>query len=125
MAQTQSLIRQSSALAGGHPIVFGGDFNSNDYLTNHVYNAPVKAMAAARAVDARSVTGTRYNNQYNSANQYLRRPARGGYDIDYVFGSGGVAVGSWGQLMKMSGGALAGTIPSDHNPVWAWIAIAS
>lgn len=125
MAQTQSLIQQATARAGGHPIVYAGDFNSNDYLTNHVYNAPVKAMAAAHIVDARSVAGAKYDNQYNSANQYLRSPAKGGYDIDYVFGTPGVSVRSWGQLMKMSGSKFAGTIPSDHNPVWAWIGISS
>lgn len=125
LAQTRSLISQATALAGGHPVLYAGDFNSNDYLNNHVYNAPVEAMAAAHAVDARSVTGTRYNNQYNSANQYLRSPAQGGYDIDYVFGTAGVAVRSWGQLMRLSGGRFVGTIPSDHNPVWTWLAIPS
>jgi len=56
-------------------------------------------------------------------NQLMRTPNPYSLFIDYIYAPPGVAVTSWGMAMKTSGGKMVGTIPSDHNPVWAWVRI--
>jgi hypothetical protein len=40
-----------------------------------------------------------------------------------VYVSGGIGVSNWTQLLNLSHGRFVGTMPSDHNPVVARLAI--
>ena len=39
--------------------------------------------------------------------------------MDHLYVSPGVGVSTWGQVLDLDGGKFRGTIPSDHNPVYA------
>jgi hypothetical protein len=70
-------------------------------------------------VDADEVAQTLVNRAYNSANQYMRSPVTGHWDIDHVYAPAGVAVRRWELALTLSSGRFVGAIPSDHNPVVA------
>jgi endonuclease/exonuclease/phosphatase family metal-dependent hydrolase len=119
--ETASMVKQASGYASSHgsiPVVYAGDFNSNT-SRSHVFDGAGAAMRSARVLDAKDVAVHLYNASYNSANQYLRTPARAGDNIDYVFAGAGVGVLSWGIVLHLVGGRFPGVIPSDHNPVQA------
>lgn len=111
---------QSNAL-GGIPIVYAGDFNSNPLPKQHPLDGPGVVMRQAHIADARDVATTRHNEQYDSVNEYSRTPLAFSIFIDYVWAPPGIAVSSWGTALNLSGGQFVGTIPSDHNPVYATI----
>jgi hypothetical protein len=115
-SQTQTLVTQARAAAGGHRIIYAGDFNS--YLSrSHQYDGPGRVMHAAHIADGLLVAPSLTNQQFNSANQYLRTPPQDSNSIDHVFAEPGVGLRTWSELLNVSNGRLVGTIPSDHNPV--------
>lgn len=117
-AETQKLLGfVRSFQAKAHvPVIYVGDFNSHE---GHPLDGPGVAMRASGAEDADEVAQTRVNRQYNSANQYLRSPMLGHWDIDHVYAPAGVAVRRWEIALTLTGGRFVGAIPSDHNPVVA------
>jgi endonuclease/exonuclease/phosphatase family metal-dependent hydrolase len=119
--ETKAMISAATAQAArdGVPVVYSGDLNSNPEQTT--VDGPGVAMASNRVVDARLRAQYRVNEKYDSYNNYSRTPYPYSLFLDYVFVPPGVSSSSWGEAMKMSGGLMAGTIPSDHNPVYAWV----
>jgi endonuclease/exonuclease/phosphatase family metal-dependent hydrolase len=117
LRETKVLIRDGHKMASrkGIPVVYVGDFNSDQY--RHAFNAPVDAMTKAHVANAFSVAQHRRFARFNSANNYDRRPPRNFAHIDYVFTPQGVSVRSWRIEIHLRHGQFVGTIPSDHNPV--------
>jgi endonuclease/exonuclease/phosphatase family metal-dependent hydrolase len=115
--ETETMVAKAKALAGrrGVPVVYVGDFNSDQF--NHAFNGPARVMARAGINDAYSVAQKKVLASYNTANHYMRRPPHKGARIDYIFAPAGVAVHSWKLIMRLHHGSFVGTIPSDHNPV--------
>jgi endonuclease/exonuclease/phosphatase family metal-dependent hydrolase len=124
-SQTASLVAQGTALADqlGVPVIFAGDFNSDPEQ-----NAPdgpnsVMHSDANRIADARLVAQTRYNERYDSMNELMVTPNPYSLFIDYLYLTPGVSASTWGMAMRFSSGKMVGTIPSDHNPIWAWVQV--
>ena len=116
--QTELLVSHAEAYSRAHgyaPIVYAGDYNSDQF--NHAPDGPTVAMRAAGVPDAFNVAQHRSNARFNTSNQYQRRAPHYAAHMDAVFVSPGVAVRSWSQLLHVSGGRFVGVIPSDHNPV--------
>lgn len=61
--------------------------------------------------------------KYDSSNQLFRKASHGHGSIDHIYTTGGIGVRTWGELLKLSKGSFVGTIPSDHNPVFAVVAL--
>ena len=101
------------------PVVYAGDFNSNPVAKQHPLDGPGIVMRAAHIADTRDVSPTRTNEQYDSENEYSRTPLAFSIFIDYLYAGPGVSVSAWGQALHLSGGKFVGTIPSDHNPIYA------
>jgi hypothetical protein len=123
--QTQNVVDRARALAtgrGGIPIVYGGDFGSVK-MSWHPDDTPGAVMRSTRAADAWNVAQTVVNGRYSSVNQYKRVPVVDAGSYDRIFGSPGVAIRRWDQLLTLSAGKFVGTIPSDHNPVIADITL--
>lgn len=99
------------------PVVYGGDFNSN--LTQRPLDGPGVAMRAARVADARLAAQAHANQRFDSMNNYMRTPLAYTLHIDYVFAPAGVAIAEWRVVINLTRGRFVGTIPSDHNPVYA------
>ncbi|HEX3823181.1 MAG TPA: endonuclease/exonuclease/phosphatase family protein [Mycobacteriales bacterium] len=114
--ETNNLLSDAGREANGLPIVYVGDFNS-DQWAGHAFNGPAIAMRAASVDDAYDVAQTRVHARYNTADGYRRTPPMNGGRIDYVFAQRGVAATSWDLVMDLSHGKFVGTIPSDHNPL--------
>jgi endonuclease/exonuclease/phosphatase family metal-dependent hydrolase len=114
--ETQNLLADANREANGLPIVYVGDFNS-DQWGRHAFNGPAIAMRSANVDDAFDVAQRRTRAQYNTAEGYNRTPPKNGARIDYVFAQQGVGVQSWGLEMDLARGKFVGTIPSDHNPL--------
>jgi endonuclease/exonuclease/phosphatase family metal-dependent hydrolase len=100
----------------GVPVVYVGDFNS-DNCSSHAFNAPAMVMRSHHIADAYNVAQSRKYGNYNTANQYRRRPPHHGDRIDYVFAPHGIGVRSWRLVMKLRHRSFVGPIPSDHNPL--------
>ena len=98
------------------PVIYLGDFNSHE---GHALDGPGVVMRAAGVADADEVAQALSNRRYNSANQYLRSPVQGHWDIDHVYAPAGVAVRGWALGLNLTAGTFVGAIPSDHNPVVA------
>ncbi|MFN2562947.1 MAG: endonuclease/exonuclease/phosphatase family protein [Jatrophihabitans sp.] len=122
--ETKSMLAAAGAQAAtdGVPVVYSGDFNSNP--TQSAVDGPGAAMQAARIADARLRAQYRVNEKYDSYNNYSRTPYPYSLFLDYIFAPPGVSASSWGEALNLSGGLMAGTIPSDHNPVYAWVRFA-
>jgi len=119
--ETKNLIADASAYARAHgsvPVIYAGDFNSNDGHT-HVFDGPGVATRAAHIADAFKSGASRVNARFNSANLYLRTPPADGRSIDRIFAPAGVGVASWRLTIDLSNGRFVGVIPSDHNPIAA------
>lgn len=119
--ETKQILQLAGALAAQDhlPVVYGGDFNSNPEQTT--IDGPGVAMQSARIADARLIAQYRVNETYDSMNNYSRTPYPYSFFLDYVWASPGVSASSWGEAMNLSHGQLVGTIPSDHNPVYAYL----
>jgi endonuclease/exonuclease/phosphatase family metal-dependent hydrolase len=123
--ETRSMIQQAAAYAaslGVGPIVYTGDFNSYPHEYEKV-DEPGNEMRAAGYLDGIQVAQELVNAQYDSINGLSRIPPKGHGSADHVFVSAGVGVQSWRELLHLSKGKFAGTIPSDHNPVVSGVEI--
>lgn len=125
-AQTKRMLSYASAEAGrAHVrVVYAADFNSNANRF-HAFDGPAIEMRAVPNTDAKDAAILHYSEQYNSCNGYNRTPVAAGDDIDSVFVGPGIAVQSWGVAINLVNGQFSGTMPSDHNPVWSTITVAS
>src|SRR3954453_2805066 len=132
--QWQQLVRDVPKMAGGLPIVLGGDFNSPRKATNPTAGVMLPQMYAAGFGDVLGQNGpamvhvvgnrtrkivrgnifslnrwTRHLNHYSSTNDI-------GQSIDYVFATNRLVVKRWQMVVDDAGDfSLDGTIPSDHN----------
>jgi endonuclease/exonuclease/phosphatase family metal-dependent hydrolase len=115
--ETQRLVSQARSYASAHgvPVVYAGDFNSDQF--GHDPNGPAVAMNDLDIPNAYNVAQHRTNARFNTANQYETRPQQYYAHMDAVFAPNGVAVHSWAELLHVSHGKFVGVIPSDHNPV--------
>ncbi len=116
--ETKRLVSQARSYAsarGGLPIVYGGDYNSDQY--GHHPNGPTVAMNAAGIPNSYNVAQHRVNEKWNTANRYRTRPKPSFAHMDTLFVSRGIGVKSWRELVRISRGRFVGVIPSDHNPV--------
>jgi endonuclease/exonuclease/phosphatase family metal-dependent hydrolase len=124
-AETQSMLNQAKSYAnqvGVTSIVYVGDFNS--YVGQwHVNDISGRNMRVAHVPDAIEVATTHVRSKYDSINALYRTPRQGHGSIDHIFASGGIGVKTWGELLHLRDGQYAGTIPSDHNPVYAVITV--
>jgi endonuclease/exonuclease/phosphatase family metal-dependent hydrolase len=106
-------------------IIYAGDFNTYTGRAEapDVTTPLMTKYHYADSIDnAQSATDT----QDLSGNFYTRMPkktptgAPGWYCIDHIYLSPGIAVTHFGEALHLtSSGAFSGTIPSDHNPVYA------
>ncbi len=115
-AETENMLSDVAALNLDLPVIYAGDFNSQD---QRAYDGPGKVIRKAHIADAWFVAQHRVRPSYNSANAYQRKPPRTWTSIDHLCGSPGVALKTWEQIMKIKNGAYVGVIPSDHNMVVA------
>jgi endonuclease/exonuclease/phosphatase family metal-dependent hydrolase len=115
-AETKMILSKAGGIARRRrvPVVYAGDFNSPD----RKFGAG-RAMRAAHAKDALAVAPKRIHAQYNSDNEYLRKPPRSGVDIDHISVPAGMTITSAGIVIHLRHGRFVGIIPSDHNPVVA------
>ncbi|HWC36391.1 MAG TPA: endonuclease/exonuclease/phosphatase family protein [Mycobacteriales bacterium] len=116
--QTQQLISDSRGYAQSHgnlPIVYAGDFNSDQY--RHNPDGPSVVMRSEGIPKTSQVAQRRVKAAFNTANGYNSRPPTSAAHIDDVFVSPGIAVQSWQELLHLSHGRQVGVIASDHNPV--------
>lgn len=122
-AETKSLLSQAGAKATAVslPVVYAGDFNSDRTAAGP--DAPGLIMAGSHLDDAKAVAQAYTNEKYDTYNNYLRTPPAYGLAIDKIFVSTGVAAYSWREVLQLSGGKYIGTIPSDHNPLYALVVI--
>ena len=138
--QWQQLIRDVPRMAGGLPIVLGGDFNSPRRATNPTAGVMLPQMYDAGFGDVLGQNGpamvhvvgnrtrkivrgnifslnrwTRHLNHYASTNDI-------GQSIDYLFATNRLVVKRWQMVVDDAGDySLDGTIPSDHNLIKATI----
>jgi endonuclease/exonuclease/phosphatase family metal-dependent hydrolase len=123
--ETANMLKDAGAFASNHgvsSIVYVGDFNSyvGEWGRSDLTGAK---MRSARVPDGVEVAQSRPNANYDSINALYRTARKGHGSIDHIYATGGVGVRTWGELLNLSGGKFVGTIPSDHNPVWAGLAI--
>lgn len=149
--QWQQLIAQVPYLAGGLPVVLGGDFNSprgaaSGTLVNPTGSVMLPKMKPAGFGDlvGQQGRGNYYlttsraehsvNGNFNSLNKYVRElahytnPDIVGQDVDYLFASNNLEVRDWQMVFDEARTgtdeySLMGTIPSDHNLVRARIVL--
>jgi endonuclease/exonuclease/phosphatase family metal-dependent hydrolase len=123
--QTQRILDNARSYAGARgvsSIVYVGDFNT--YVGEwHVSDLSGNKMRSAHVPDGIEVAQSRPRAQFDSINALFRTARKGHGSIDHIYASGGVGVRTWGELLNISSGKFVGTIPSDHNPVWAALTI--
>ncbi|GAA3516628.1 hypothetical protein GCM10022234_09820 [Aeromicrobium panaciterrae] len=104
----------------GLPVVYAGDFNSNDSNANQSkykggYDAPLRSFKAIGVVDSYSTSKTLINQIWNSANQAKNPPLKHSDHVDHVYTSPDVKATSWKVLLRLSGTSHALPFASDHN----------
>jgi len=112
------------------PVTVAGDFNVSKRKSEHpaVYSTvsgaglvdPLGNPSDSRYVSNSATVENRIDVGYASANQFSRHALRSkwenGYDVDYIWHSKGVRVGSFQVVVDLdTNGNFMGTIPSDHN----------
>lgn len=122
MSSLMSKANYYAASNGNIPIVYAGDFNS-DTNSNHAFDGPGVAAANAGVADAFDSSRYTRNQNYNSANLYMRTPPATSDSIDKIYAPPGVSARSWWLLLTLTNGSFVGTIPSDHNPLVSDMAI--
>jgi hypothetical protein len=80
-------------------------------------------MQAAGVPDGIAVAQHYVRAKYDSINSLYRTARHGHGSADHIYATGGIGVKTWGELMDISHGQFVGTIPSDHNPVYADLTI--
>lgn len=115
--QTTALLSELPPIAGDHPVVLMGDFNSDATRSDDVVG---RALTKAGLVDTYQNSATYTRPQVNSFNGYRRVPRRderwGGH-IDRVFTSAGVGASRWEVVAQLRRGRYTGPRASDHHPV--------
>ena len=124
--QTRSMVSQARAYAQRYrvdSVLYVGDFNA--YV--HQYQGtdyPGRVMRAQGFPEAAFVAKKRPMVKYDSNNELYRHARHGHGSIDRVFVTPGVGVKLRGELLQLdSKHNFIGTIPSDHNPVYADVTI--
>lgn len=122
--ETEKLVADArkKALRLGIPVVYVGDFNSDQYA-RHAFNGVTKVMARNDIADAYQAAQKRFGGTYNTANGYRSRPPKDSAHIDYIFAPAGVAVRTWKDAVHLSHGRFVGAIPSDHNAIFSDLSI--
>ena len=140
--QWQQLIRDVPTMAGGLPIVLGGDFNSPRKATNPTAGVMLPLMYDAGFGDVLGQNGpamvhvvgnrTRQIVRGNifSLNKWKRNLGHYsstndiGQSIDYLFATNSLVVKRWQMVVDDAKDyTLDGTIPSDHNLIKATITL--
>lgn len=140
--QWQQLIRDVPTMAGGLPIVLGGDFNSPRKATNPTAGVMLPLMYDAGFGDVLGqngpamvhVVGNRAREVVRgnifSLNKWKRNlghyPSTNdiGQSIDYLFATNSLVVKRWQMVVDDAKDyTLDGTIPSDHNLIKATITL--
>ena len=123
--ETQNTINAATAYAkrvGVGPTLYVGDFNS--YRGEwHVHDYSGQAIRKAGIHDGILYADKLVNAKYDSINELYRHARKGHGSADHIYGSGGVGFATWGELLHLKHGNFVGTIPSDHNPVYADVEI--
>jgi hypothetical protein len=88
-----------------------------------VHDLTGRAMRAAGIPDGIDVAQKRINAQYDSVNALYRKAKKGHGSFDHIYATPGIGIVSWGELLHLHKGSFVGTIPSDHNPVYANVEI--
>lgn len=129
-SEAAELVRMIDADSQGLPVVVAGDFNVSKRKSEHpaVYSTvasaglvdPLGNPSDSRYVSDSATVEHRIDVGYASANQFKRHALRSkwenGYDVDYIWHSRGVRVGSFQVVVDLDGrGDFMGTMPSDHN----------
>jgi endonuclease/exonuclease/phosphatase family metal-dependent hydrolase len=129
-SEAAELVRMIDANGQGLPVVVAGDFNVSKRKSEHpvVYRTvssaglvdPLGNPSDSRYVSDSATVENRIDVGYASANQFQRHALRSkwenGYDVDYIWHSAGVRVGSFQVVVDLdTKGNFMGTIPSDHN----------
>jgi endonuclease/exonuclease/phosphatase family metal-dependent hydrolase len=129
-SEAAELVRMIDADSQGLPVVVAGDFNVSKRKSEHpaVYSTvasaglvdPLGNPSDSRYVSDSATVEHRIDVGYASANQSYRHALRSkwenGYDVDYIWHSKGVRVGSFQVVVDLdTKGNFIGTIPSDHN----------
>ncbi|HEY3340056.1 MAG TPA: endonuclease/exonuclease/phosphatase family protein [Propionicimonas sp.] len=129
-SEAAELVRMIEADSQGLPAVVAGDFNVSKRKSDHpaVYSTvaqaglvdPLGNPSDSRYVSDSATVEHRIDVGYASANQFQRHALRSkwenGYDVDYIWHSQGVRVGSFQVVVDLdTRGDFEGTIPSDHN----------
>jgi len=129
-SEAAELVRMIDANGQGLPVVVAGDFNVSKRKSEHpvVYSTvssaglvdPLGNPSDSRYVSDSATVENRIDVGYASANQFARHALRSkwenGYDVDYIWHSKGVRVGSFQVVVDLdTKGNFMGTIPSDHN----------
>jgi endonuclease/exonuclease/phosphatase family metal-dependent hydrolase len=119
--ETASAMSQANAIAGplGIPVIYAGDWNSDNDIHGHAFDGPRRVMQAAHYADSYDVAQSRTNAKYDSANNDMRTPPAFYERIDSIYVPQGVAVKDWTNELDLVDGKFVGPIPSDHNPVFA------
>jgi endonuclease/exonuclease/phosphatase family metal-dependent hydrolase len=129
-SEAAELVRMIDADSQGLPVVVAGDFNVSKRKSEHpaVYSTvssaglvdPLGNPSDSRYVSDTATVENRIDVGYASANQFARHALRSkwenGYDVDYIWHSRGVRVGSFQVVVDLdTKGNFMGTMPSDHN----------
>lgn len=119
--ETSSTLKQGKAYAAAHgvtSVLYAGDFNS--YVGEfHVHDYSGTVMRNANVPDSIGEAAKYSKAQYDSINAYYRTPKQGHGSSDHIYATRGIGVRKWGELLHLSHGKFVGTIPSDHNPIYA------
>ncbi len=129
-SEAAELVRMIDAHSQGLPVVVAGDFNVSKRKSDHptVYSTvsraglvdPLGNPSDSRYVSDSATVENRIDVGYASANQFRRHALRSkwenGYDVDYIWHSKGVRVGSFQVVVDLdTSGNFIGTMSSDHN----------
>ncbi len=132
--QVRRLIARVDALnVQDIPVIWAGDWNSNDSNANQSnypggFDAPRARFAQIGVHNSVDLTENTVNAQLNSANQGIKAPKANGDHVDAIYvPSTGVRVTKWAMLARFSTMApdleYTTPFPSDHNPVVATLLI--